>query len=97
MVGGTAYVAGKAGAVPLPDATPPMESADGKMDQVAKLKQLLDMQALHPGRVRRPEGPYPREDVAEASAQSLSRRFRQRGSNQRAPSATAELAEPRAT
>lgn len=85
VVGGTAYVAGKAGAkagaanaeatqqppaapaaaappaeapaaaapppaltaeVPPPDATPPVESANDKMDQLAKLKQLLDMQAL---------------------------------------------------
>ena len=32
--------------VPPPAATPPVESADDKMDQLAKLKQLLDIQAL---------------------------------------------------
>jgi len=75
MIGGTAYVAGKAGAKagaanaqaaqpapapaqqtpaaaapptdPQPTAAAPAEvSADDKMDQLTKLKQLLDMDAL---------------------------------------------------
>lgn len=70
VVGGTAYVAGRAGAkagaanaqeAQQPQAAPatagppaeapaaaapPVESADDKMDQLAKLKQLLDIQAL---------------------------------------------------
>ena len=70
VVGGTAYVAGKAGAkagaanaqeaqqpqaapaaaAPPAEApaaaAPPVQSADDKMDQLAKLKQLLDIQAL---------------------------------------------------